>query len=207
MALESWFLYIPLAFFISATPGPVMMFALSNGAIYGTGKALSGIAGTSSGNMLLMLLSASGLGALLQTSEKLLPAIQWLGAAYLIYLGYRIAYTPATRHVAVGGSSKALQIFSRGFLVAASNPKGIVFFGALFPQFIEPDQSLPMQLMLLAFVFLLIDGLWQLLYATGGNTLSNWLRDPARTGLINKISGGMLAGSGILLAIETGATL
>lgn len=208
MALESWLLYIPLAFFISATPGPVMMLALSNGAVYGTGKALSGIAGTSSGNLLLMLLSASGLGALLQTSEKLLPAIQWLGAAYLIYLGYRIAYTPANRrHIAVSKSSKALQIFSRGFLVAASNPKGIVFFGALFPQFIEPDRPLPMQLTLLAFTFLLIDGLWQLLYATGGNTLSSWLKDPARTGLINKISGSVLAGSGILLAIETGATL
>lgn len=207
MALQSWLLYISLAFFVSATPGPVMMLAMSNGAVYGTGKAVFGIAGTSTGNLLLMLLSASSLGALLQTSEKLLPAIQWLGAAYLVYLGWRMGFAPGNRqHIAVSGA-KALQIFSRAFLVAASNPKGIVFFAALFPQFIEPELPLPIQLTLLACTFLLIDGLWQLLYSAGGNTLNIWLKNPARTGLINKISGGVLAGSGILLAIDTGISL
>lgn len=183
-----------------------MMLAMSNGNVYGTRKALLGIAGTSLGNLLLMALSAGGVGALLQTSERLLPSLQWLGAAYLIYLGYRLAFTaPASRQHIAGGDYGTRQVFSRGFLVAASNPKGIIFFGALFPQFITPDRhTLPVQLSLLAATFLLIDGLWQLLYAAGGNTLSNWLRNPARTGLINKISGGVLAGSGILIAIDTG---
>lgn len=151
------------------------------------------------GNLVLMLLSAGGLGALLQASEKLLPAIQLLGAGYLIYLGCSIGFTPGHRQPGITGGSKILKIFSRSFLVAASNPKGLIFFGALFPQFIDPDRPLPMQLALLACTFLLIDGLWQLLYAAGGNILKN----PARTGLINKISGGVLAGSGILLAIST----
>lgn len=203
MTAESWFLYVTLVFFVSATPGPVMMLAMSHGTVYGISKALFGIAGVSLGNLALMLLSAGGLGTLLQTSGKLLPAIQWLGAAYLIYLGCRIVFMPENRQTGIAGDSgfKRLGIFSRSFVVAASNPKGLIFFGALFPQFIVPGAFLPVQLALLAGTFLLIDGLWQLLYATGGNTLRDWLR--ARTGLINKISGGVLAGSGILLAINT----
>lgn len=207
MALESWLLYVPLVFFISATPGPVMMLAMSHGAIYGISKVLFGIAGVSLGNLVLMLLSAGGLGALLQASEKLLPAIQLLGAGYLIYLGCSIGLIPGHRQPGITSGSKILKIFSRSFLVAASNPKGLIFFGALFPQFIDPDRPLPMQLALLASTFLLIDGLWQLLYAAGGNTLSNWLKNPVRNGLINKISGGVLAGSGILLAISTRISL
>lgn len=203
MTPESWFLYVTLVIFVSATPGPVMMLAMSHGAVYGISKTLFGIAGVSLGNLALMLLSAGGLGALLQTSEKLLPAIQWLGAAYLIYLGYRIGFTSEHRQSGIAGSPNRLKIFTRSFLVAASNPKGLIFFGALFPQFIAPGKFLPIQLALLACTFLLIDGLWQLLYAAGGNTLSNWLANQARTNLINKISGIVLAGSGILLIVAT----
>lgn len=204
MSTESWFLYVTLVLFVSATPGPVMMLAMSNGAIHGIGKTLFGIAGVSLGNLALMLLSAGGVGTLLQTSEKLLPALQWLGAAYLIYLGCRIGFASGRGQAGVAGGSGSgrREIFSRSFAVAASNPKGLIFFGALFPQFIVPGALLPVQLTLLAGTFLLIDGIWQLLYATGGNTLRNWLR--ARSGLINKISGGVLAGSGILLAIDAG---
>lgn len=204
MTAESWFLYITLVFFVSATPGPVMMLAMSHGAVHGIGKTLFGIAGVSLGNLVLMLLSAGGVGTLLQTSEKLLPALQWLGATYLIYLGCRIGFNPGHRQpgIAGGSGSGRREIFFRSFVVAASNPKGLIFFGALFPQFIVPGAFLPVQLTLLAGTFLLIDGIWQLLYATGGNTLRNWLQ--ARTGLINKISGGVLAGTGVLLAIDTG---
>lgn len=205
MAAESWFLYVTLVFFVSATPGPVMMLAMTHGAVHGIGKTFLGIAGVSLGNLLLMLLSAGGVGTLLQTSEKLLPALQWLGAAYLIYLGCRIGFSPVHRQLGIAGGSGRREIFSRSFVVAASNPKGLIFFGALFPQFIVPSAFLPVQLTLLAGTFLLIDGIWQLLYATGGNTLRNWLQ--ARTGLINKISGGVLAGTGILLAIDTGISL
>jgi threonine/homoserine/homoserine lactone efflux protein len=199
---ETWLLFITLAFFISATPGPVMMLAMSHGATYGIGHTLLGITGVSLGNLTLMLLSAGGVGALLKTSEKLLPILQWLGAAYLVYLGCRIWLMPRSAKPGIAGNTEKRKIFSRSFLVAASNPKGLIFFGALFPQFIAPDRPLTLQLVLLACTFLLIDGLWQLLYAAGGNTLSNWLKTSDNTGLINKSSACVLAGSGVLLAIN-----
>lgn len=202
MPLETWILFITLAFFISATPGPVMMLATVNGATYGPGGTLLGIAGVSLGNLMLMLISGSGIGALLQTSQTLLPAIQWLGAAYLIYLGWRIWHTPIRPAPGLTDNAEMRRIFSRSFLVAASNPKGLVFFAALFPQFIAADKPLPAQLLILIATFLLIDGLWQLLYAAGGNTLRRWLKNPERAGLIARLSACVLAGSGLLLAVS-----
>lgn len=201
MSLETWILFVTLAFFISATPGPVMMLATVNGATYGLGGTLLGIVGVSLGNLMLMLISGSGVGALLQTSQTLLPAIQWLGATYLIYLGWRVWHTPIRTETSIRDGAEMQKIFSRSFLVAASNPKGLVFFAALFPQFIAADKPLTAQLLILIVTFLLIDGLWQLLYAAGGNTLRRWLKSPARAGLIARLSACVLAGSGLLLAI------
>ena len=84
--------------------------------------------------------------------------------------------------------------------MAASNPKGIIFFAALFPQFLSTTAALPGQLVILATTFLLIDGLWQLAYASGGSGLWRWLKSADKIAAINRLSGGALIVANLLLA-------
>ena len=190
MSLDNWFAFMAAALLASATPGPVMLLALSNGARYSRRQTLIGIVGSSAGHALLMALSALGLGVLLYASESLFALVKWVAAAYLIILGLRLCIAvPVDRSHDIAqttsvGSAVADQrrrgIFMQAFMVAAANPKGLLFFGALFPLFINPQGPRVLQFTVLAMSFLAIDCLWQWTYAASGRRLLSWLDTPKR---------------------------
>jgi threonine/homoserine/homoserine lactone efflux protein len=148
MTLHTWLLYFAAAFGLSLSPGPNGLLALTHGALHGRRKALWTIAGGALGFMALIALSMFGIGALLQASIGWLVVLKWLGGAYLVWLGIQVWRSPpigldlrATRAPRVAGWS----LFRQGALSAVTNPKGLLFFAAFLPQFIDPARSLPMQ--------------------------------------------------------------
>lgn len=204
MSGEAFLLYCATVLVASASPGPVMLLALANGAQVGMRRTLVAILGSSLGHLALILLSFAGLSALLHSSALLFALVKWAGAIYLIYLGiafWRNAGADAIdieNRASIRRDSAQRALFTRAFAVAASNPKGLVFFGALFPQFISADAPPLPQWALLAATFFLVDWCWQLAYAASGLRLVQWLG--ARRRWFNRIAGGLFVGAGVLLS-------
>lgn len=207
MALNTWLLYVATVFFVSATPGPNMLLAMTHGIHYGVRRTMATCFGLMSGLGLIMAVSSAGLGALLIASEQLFSLMKWAGAGYLIYLGiktWRSEPTPVeemrqTGQVAASDVSPS-RLFRSGFLVALSNPKAFVFFTALFPQFMDARQPQAPQLMVLVLTFVVIESAWQFAYASGGSRLANWLNTAQRLRLVNRLSGGAFIAAGVLLS-------
>lgn len=202
MALEQLWLFITLTFIVSASPGPVMLSCMADAGRFGFAKSLFTMLGASAGNLLLMLLSALGLGLLVEQMEWVFHLIKWIGAAYLVYLGldmFRAAPQDLYSEVPAIRSS---HLFWKSLVVATTNPKGLVYFGALFPQFIDINQSMPPQFALLTLIFLATDLLWMAIYALGGSAIMRWLKSPTHQRWFNRVSGSALIAAGIALAFS-----
>ena len=205
MSLNTWLLFLVTVFFVSATPGPNMLLALSHGIRYGVRRTLPTLAGLLTALGLIMAGSAAGLGAILAASELLFSLVKYAGAAYLIWLGiktWRAAPQPLGQGPDGGSRTEgsAWQRFRTGFLVAMSNPKAFVFFTALFPQFMDASAPQGPQLMALAGTFYVIESSWQLAYAAGGSRLRNWLNSPLRLSWMNRFAGGSFMAAGVALS-------
>lgn len=154
-----------------ATPGPTVLLSLHNGSHHGFRGAVPGIAGAVLSDVLLIAATAAGLGALLLASELAFRVLQWAGVAYLAWLGLALLRGAGTGPVAAdngapGGSAR--QRFLRSLSVALSNPKGLLFFAALLPQFVDPAAAQLPQYALLALLFAGIDALVMAAYALLG---------------------------------------
>lgn len=170
MDASTLFLYIFTVSAVMMTPGPSMLLALSNGASNGMRVASFGIAGAALSDLVLIGAVGCGLGALLQASEHLFSLVKWIGAVYLLYLAWVLWRAPtrmlseAYKPTAVTGRSA----FLRALLVGLSNPKGLLFFAAFLPQFIQPTEPIAPQYVLLAIISALVDCVMMLTYAFGG---------------------------------------
>jgi homoserine/homoserine lactone efflux protein len=204
MPLDQLLLYFTVTFFVSASPGPVMLACMNYGGQHGMRKAFYGMAGATCGNLLLMILSAFGLGLLLQGSDFWFSALQWFGAAYLAWLGIKMWRQPIPSAISADSQAPGVSrrlLFLQAMGIAVSNPKGLIYFGAVFPQFISPKQPLLFQFFFLTVIFVMTDLLWMLAYAKGGNFIVGWLRDAEHQRWFNRISGGALMTTGALMVL------
>lgn len=136
---------------LAITPGPAVLLVVSHGMKSGFGASLKAAIGVQAGNGIYFLLSALGLGAILSTSETLFHVVKYVGAAYLVYLGLRTIWTAARSAEPADGFSGALRRpFMQAVLTQLANPKSVLTFGALMPQFIDPDRGLLLQYALFA---------------------------------------------------------
>lgn len=200
MSLDQWMLYLGMTILVSLSPGPVMLMCLANGARKTRRQVLLGMAGASTGNVFLMVLSALGLGALVYLWPQAFAVIGVAGALYLFYMGWQIwrgADKPTDQFTSLEHNS-----WLSGFYIAASNPKGILYFGALFPQFIQPQQGLVPQLATLTVSFLLIDLVAMEMYAYGGKWFHHRLNSPATLRGFNRMLASFLMLAGIGMAIQ-----
>ena len=200
MSLEQLWLFITLTFIVSASPGPVMLSCMADAGRFGFAKSVYTMLGASTGNLVLMLLSAIGLGLLVGEAEWIFHTIKWIGAAYLVYLGIALFITKPHDLQDELPEIRGSHLFWKSLLVAVTNPKGLIYFGALFPQFIDIHQSMPAQFALLTVIFLITDLLWMAIYAQGGSAIMRWLKSPSHQRWFNRISGGALVAAGIALA-------
>lgn len=199
MPLDQLLLFVSMTFFVSASPGPVMLSCMAYAGRYGFKASLYGMLGASCGNLVLMLLSALGVGLLVEQSTSIFLWIQWIGAAYLVYLGLQLFFAAPTTLDAAGTIIPVHHLLSRAFIIAITNPKGLLYFGALFPAFINLDNKIAPQFALLTVIFLMMDLIWMVIYAKGGSALMQWLDKPKHQRWFNRMSGGMLIVAGVAM--------
>jgi threonine/homoserine/homoserine lactone efflux protein len=203
MSIELWVVYFMAAVGLSLTPGPNGLLALTHGAKFGFRAATFTVLGGAAGFFILIAVSLAGMGALLLASETAFTAAKLAGAAYLVYLGVQLWRSPApvVAPVASGAGRPGASVFrsfAEGFLVAVSNPKGIVFFAALLPQFMTPGASYLLQLTVLGGTFVVVEIIYELLLAGLAHRIAPWLSKYGRA--FNKVTGGTFVGIGAMLA-------
>ena len=191
MTLTTWLLYVAAVLVLTVTPGPSVLMCVSTSVNLGARKALITSLGSTSAIVGIMVLSALGLGTALAASETLFSALKWLGAAYLAYLGITSLFSTATEITVSGGAQAATRprLFAQGFLVGASNPKALLFFGALFPQFLNPAAPQMPQFLVLGLTFVFFELTWLTIYAMSASKAKRWLQQPRRARLFNRATG------------------
>lgn len=199
MPFDQLFLFVSMTFFVSASPGPVMLSCMAYAGRYGFKAALYGMLGASGGNLVLMLLSALGVGLLVEQASSVFLWIQWLGAAYLVYLGLQLFFSAPIALDPDNASPPTHHLLTRAFVIAVTNPKGLLYFGALFPAFINLEKNIVPQFSSLTIIFLVMDFIWMAIYAKGGSALMQWLDKPEHQRWFNRICGGMLMVAGIAM--------
>jgi homoserine/homoserine lactone efflux protein len=190
--------FLAITLILILTPGPVVTLVISTGATKGMRAALITVAGTTSGNALLLTAVAFGLNWVLSHAVYLFELLRWAGAAYLIWLGIQ-AWRHAGRvnPVAVGGHVQ----FLRGFLVALSNPKTIAFFTAFLPQFVDATRPATLQLTVMCAVTVVLAGVSDTCWAVASGLGQAWFMRPGRAKFLGRLSGVTLMGGGLWLSL------
>ena len=214
---SSLWAFAALAFALVVVPGPSVMFVVSRAITFGRRTALLTVAGNAAGVFAQVALVAIGLGVIVERSVAVFTAIKLLGAGYLVWLGVQ-----AIRHrrrltdvvldaEATGpvGSAQLAGLGTRsavrdGFVVGVANPKAIVFFAAILPQYVSP-QGAPAQLQMLALglVFVVIALVSDSAWGIAAGTARSWFgRSPRRVERLGAIGGATMIGLGLQLAIS-----
>ena len=200
MSLETYLIYLGvLAAFFVTPPDTSQLLIISNSLRHGLRRSLATIAGDLSANAVQMTLAAFGLTAIIATSADALWIIKWLGVAYLVWIGLKLVLSKA--EMSHPEAAKGGRLFRQGFLTSSANPYAVVFFGALFPQFIDTSAPVLPQLLILGVTYLIVDGLILLLWGwTAVRTLG---RIKSLTGIwINRVSGALMIGAAVLLGLK-----
>ena len=202
MEFGTWVLYAAAAVGLSLTPGPNGLLALTHGALYGTKKTLATIFGGLLGFAAVIGMSMFGIGALLQASADLLTVLKWLGGAYLVWLGIQVWRSEPLGLASPSGKpeAKSSQLFSQGFLSAVTNPKGILFFVAFLPQFIDPNSSLFLQFVIMAATFVFVEFWYELMVAALADRIQPWLKKVGKN--FNRVFGSVFMAIGVLLPLR-----
>lgn len=200
--------YLIAAMVIILAPGPSVLFIIARAIAWGRATAVATVAGNVSGAFALSLMVAFGLGPILQRSEIAFIAVQLLGGLYLIYLGI-----DAIKHSRIHAEDmvnqgdmkpSSLRSVRDGFWVGALNPKGLVFFAAILPQFVDKNSSnITMQLVLMGATFSVLaffsDGTWGLI----AGTVREWMANsPERLVIMRRIGGMVMITLGIFTLIS-----
>jgi threonine/homoserine/homoserine lactone efflux protein len=192
------------------SPGPSALLCISDGVKFGNKKTIPTILGGAVAALMLMFISAVGLGAILVASETLFFVIKLTGAFYLIYLGWmswkegsiKVETNLANENNLVNYSFYSL--FRKGFMVGISNPKDLLFFIALFPSFMNAALPQMDQYVTLACTWFVIDCTSMFMYAGIGSKISPWLSKASTMILVNRAVGSVFIVLGSALAISTG---
>lgn len=189
--------YLIATILIILAPGPSVLFTIARAIAWGRIAAIATVIGNAAGMFLVSVLVALGIGPLLQRSEILYNGIQWAGGAYLIYLGYAaIAASKvdaADMQKTVGGKPSFFTSVRNGFWVGVLNPKSVVFFAAILPQFIDQEKNnVTAQLLLLGAIFALIALISDGSYGLLAGTIRQWLAGDVKRLIFMRLTGGVV---------------
>ncbi|MDH3646583.1 MAG: LysE family translocator [Gammaproteobacteria bacterium] len=202
MSLTLWSAYVATVLLLMSTPGPSQLLMLSNSMGGGFPRSTATAAGDLSANLIQMIVAAAGLAGIIYSSAEVFLAIKWAGVAYLIYLGVNLFRKKMDAEATKVHANRSLKsLYWQGFVTSAANPKAVIFFAALFPQFLTPTDPMLPQFAVLSATYLLIDGSFLLVYGR----LAGWIstRLQAHAGHFNRVAGLMLIAAAILLGLRS----
>ena len=203
MALETYIIYLAaVAVFFATPPDTSQLLIISNSVRYGLQRSAFTIAGDLTANSLQMIGAAFGLAAIISTSATAFLCIKWLGVAYLVWIGIQLFRSnDKVDGIAANASGNSFTLFRQGFVTSMANPFAVVFFGALFPQFIDPALPVLPQLLILGATYLVVDGAILLFWGWLGVRAASFLKRYS-FGLVNKVCGGLMIAAAALLATK-----
>lgn len=198
--LDLWFAFVAASAVLLIIPGPTTLTVISYSVSHGRGATLPLIAAVALGDSTALLISLLGLGALLATSAAWFTAVKWVGGSYLLYLGaMRLRAGMSTTEPTASNLPRSSRgrLFVNTYLVTTLNPKGIVFYVAFLPQFVNPASSISQQLWILAVTFVTLGIVNVTLYATFAGSARRLLASPRAQRRFNIAGGSMLFGAGV----------
>ena len=201
MSFEIWALFCATETVLCFIPGPAVLLVVSLALTRGARAGLGASAGILLANAFYFVVSATGIGAILLASWELFFLIKWLGAAYLVWLGLRMLLTRA--HAPTGDDPvqrRAGAPVRHGLVTQGANPKALVFFTALLPQFVDPSGSVPTQIAILGVSSILIEFAVLGLYVAVCQRARGMMQRPAFSSALNRAGGVLLIGAGAGMA-------
>lgn len=203
MAWELWLAFVGAAILIAVSPGAGAIQSMATGLTHGVRRGYWSILGLEIGLMLQMALVAVGLGAIVTGSIVAFNVIKWVGVAYLLYLAvkqWRSATSDLGEQMSTPTNGGRGSLVVRGFLVNATNPKGLVFFLAVLPQFVVPTAPLLPQYLALGATMIAVDIVVMGLYSGLAVRLLRWMRTPRQQTIVNRVFAGLFATAAIVLS-------
>ena len=205
MTLDNWVLFIIAVLALMSTPGPSQLLMLSNSATYGLKNSVATIAGDLSANILQMIIATVGIGLLIASFDNILIYIKWIGVIYLVWNALKLILSKkqnSNNYKKSNNKKIYRKLFLQGFLTSASNPKAILFFAALFPQFISANGDIWIQFLILSITYISIDGIFLLFYGLAASKIAMMMKSNSSL-IINKVGGLLMLVAALLLGLKS----
>jgi len=215
MDLSTWVAFAVLETILCITPGPAVLFTVGSTLARGRAGGFAAMAGIVTGNTIYFVLSATSLGAILLASYEVFTIVRWVGAAYLVYIGLRALFGkhealsdadvrgPSIRGLRRAQASLGMTrgAFAGGTMTQLSNPKALIFFSALLPQFIDPHRWLISQVAILGVTSQVIEALVMTGYILLASGVARSAKKTAVAGIFERVAGLFLIGAALKLAL------
>jgi homoserine/homoserine lactone efflux protein len=210
MDLSTWLAFAVLETILCITPGPAVLFTVGSTLTRGRTAGFAAMGGIVTGNTVYFVLSATSLGAILLASYEVFTLVRWAGAAYLVYIGLRALFgknealsdtveaVPRLRFATLGMTRTA---FAGGTMTQLSNPKALIFFSALLPQFINPHRWLVGQVTILGVTSQIIEALVMTAYILLASGVAQSAKKTVVAGIFERVAGLFLIGAALKLAL------
>lgn len=199
MSVQLWLAFVAASAVLLVIPGPTILTVISYSMAHGRRAQVPLVAAVALGDSTALVVSLLGLGALLATSALWFTAIKWVGGLYLLYLGVKLlrAGIASTELALPALPGSYWTLFANTYLVTALNPKGIVFFVAFLPQFIDPGADAARQLWILGATFVVMATINATLYAVFAGAARRLLSSAGAQRRFNLSGGALLSAAGV----------
>lgn len=198
-----WLAFAAASSVLLAIPGPTVMMIASYAMSRGRETGWATVPGVALGDLTAMSVSLAGAGAVLAASAELFTLLKLAGAGYLIWLGIQLWRSKPELAAAPtsGGRRDKVKMFANTYIVTALNPKGIVFFVAFVPQFVDPARPLFAQFAILTATFVILGAINAAFWVIMAGTMRSRFANPKALRLINRLGGSAMIGAGLLTAM------
>ena len=199
---ENYFIYVQLLLFLFITPGPPRVVIVSHTINYGLTRSVWTAVGDVSANALQATLVTFVIGSLLVENPEIFTYLKWIGIIYILYLAYE-TFTLKTKNIGAENktSKSAFSFFRDGFLVAGLSPKALLVFATIFIQFINFNENVFSQFLILTLTWVILDFSSLMVYGFAAGKIANWLKGNPR--FLNTISACVLVIIAIIVALKT----
>lgn len=202
MDIELYLFFLLTTVMLILVPGPAAITVATQGASHGSKITFMSVLGVASADALFFILSATGIASLIVASSFVFSIIKWFGVLYLIFLGASAFFrkTGAIEFEGKGAKPSAKKAFYQGLVVQLANPKALMYFAALLPQFIDPNEPVAFQMLLMGLTCFVADLLVYSLFGHAGGQLAKKQVKSWIVSMINKVAGISLISTGIRMA-------